>query len=408
MNEFVTVYSAELMRKLRSRPFLIGLLIGMLGVAMFIELPGWIGGAFENAGKTIVLAGDPTIVAKAKPALAKDFTIVATLTSSSPISAKVLKANGGAGAGLLLERTQSGLRATLYAKNPGNFSRTQIARDLVPAQVAIGLGISAKRVGVLLDVPVDIKTVGSKFGTSQQADAARAVAYLLVFFLYILILINSQIVMSSVAEEKTSRIAELLVASVDPRALLYGKIFAATTLALIQMLAWFGIGAALTFVQGHAAANDTGLDFSGLLSSQILTPTVLVAFGAFFIVGFLQVSTLFAAAGSLINRTEDLGSVTGPLIIPVVAALLISMAALAIPDAPWVIAVSYVPIMAPFVMFVRVAVSDVPLWQLVLSLGINVVALWGIALLAGKLYRVGMLLYGRPPSIRQVWSVIRS
>ena len=93
---------------------------------------------------------------------------------------------------------------------------------------------------------------------------------------------------------------------------------------------------------------------------------------------------------------------------PIVAAFLIAITGLAAPDTPLVVACSFVPLLAPFVMFVRIAVSTVPLWQIALSLAINLVALYIIAILAGKIYRVGMLLYGRAPSLRQVWSVIVS
>ena len=140
---------------------------------------------------------------------------------------------------------------------------------------------------------------------------------------------------------------------------------------------------------------------------DVLTPGLIAAFLIWFIIGFLQLSTLFAGAASLINRTEDLGSIAFPLVMPIVAAFLIAITGLAAPDSPLVVVCSYIPLLAPFVMFVRIAVSNVPLWQVAVSLAINLVALYLIAILAGKIYRVGMLLYGRAPSLRQVWSVIR-
>jgi len=126
------------------------------------------------------------------------------------------------------------------------------------------------------------------------------------------------------------------------------------------------------------------------------------------VLGFLQLSLLFAGMGSLINRTEDLGSISAPLIIPVVAALLVSMAALGNPDATWVVALSFVPIFSPFVLFARIAMTDVPTLQLVLAFAVNVAAVIAISAIAGKLYRIGMLLYGRAPNLKQVWQVIRS
>ena len=285
--------------------------------------------------------------------------------------------------------------------------RSQVRTDLLPLQVQIAMHTGSKSIAEMLAIPVIIRPIDSKFSSSGEAMAARGIAYTLLFFLYILILGNSQLVMSSVAEEKTSRIAELLVASVDPVALLAGKILASTTLALVQMAAYVSVGILASLMQS-GTANASPIAISGLFSGNVLSPWVLVAFVLFFICGFLQLSTLFAGAASLVNRTEDSGSLSMPLMVPVVVAFLISIAALGEPNASWAVATSFVPIFSPLVMFARVAVSEVPLWQVAISLALNVLALVGIAILSGKLYRVGMLLYGRAPKFSQIWSVIRS
>jgi ABC-2 type transport system permease protein len=121
----------------------------------------------------------------------------------------------------------------------------------------------------------------------------------------------------------------------------------------------------------------------------------------------LQFSTIFAGIGSLISRPEDLGSVNSALILPIVAALIIAITALDAPDAPIVVASSFVPLVAPFTMFARIAVSAPPAWEAWASGAINLVALLAIGLFAGRLYRVGMLLYGRPPSLKQMWTTMR-
>ncbi len=134
----------------------------------------------------------------------------------------------------------------------------------------------------------------------------------------------------------------------------------------------------------------------------------MLSFVAFFIVGFLQYGVLYAAAASLINRTEDLGSVTGPLVVPVVIGFLLAQLTLQFPAAPQLIVASQIPLLAPFVMFTRIAVSTVPAWQIVLSLVINIAAAALFAFAAGKIYRVGLLLYGRPPSLKQVLATLRA
>jgi ABC-2 type transport system permease protein len=134
----------------------------------------------------------------------------------------------------------------------------------------------------------------------------------------------------------------------------------------------------------------------------------IVAFLAFFVVGFAQYGVLYAAAASLINRTEDLGSVAGPLVVPVVLGIILAQVALQFPNSPNMVICSLIPLISPFVMFTRVAVSDVPAWQIVLSLAINIGTAVLLAWISGKIYRVGMLLYGRAPSLKQVLATLRT
>lgn len=401
-----TVYVAEIMRRIKSRPFLVGLFVGIIAIMILLKLPSLLTGVINNA-KTAILIGDPALTARAKPLLSDDFKIVGS-QSSGPVDDALLKRTH-ASAAIELHSDAAGLHVTVYAHDPGGVGQNEMRRDLLPLQLQLTTGRNAAGVSKITSIPVTIQAVGSRFASADQATAAKGIAYTLLFFLYLLTILNSQLVMSSVAEEKTSRIAELLIASVSPSALLAGKILASATLGFLQLGVWIATAVFLTggssSSQGHASS-DQLMSFTNAL--DVLTPALIAAFLIWFIIGFLQLSTLFAAAASLINRTEDLGSISFPLVMPIVAAFLIAITGLAAPDTPLVVICSFVPLLAPFVMFVRIAVSNVPLWQIALSLAINLVALYLIAILAGKIYRVGMLLYGRAPSMRQVWSVIVS
>lgn len=407
MSEFATVYVAELTRRLKSKPFIVGLLIGLVAIFFFIKAPMFFANAFVG-NTNVVLVGDPVLTSQAAPLLKDDFSIAARMPLRS-VDAALLK-RYHAGSALVLRSNHGRLSVAIYANDPGAVPRGQIRSDLAPLAVQLATHASVGHVKTMLAIPVGIHPLNSKFSSSSQAMLAKGVAYTMMMFLYILILVNSQLVMSSVAEEKTSRIAELLVASVDPIALLTGKIFASATLAFVQLIAWVGV--AVFASSGSAAAasasNSTPFDLSAVLSGNVITPTLIVAFLIFFVIGFLQLSTLFAGAASLINRTEDLGSLSFPLVMPVVGALFIAIATLGAPNAPWAIGFSFVPILSSFVMFARMAVSNVALWQVLLSILINVVALVAIAFISGKLYRVGMLLYGRTPKLSQVWSILRT
>lgn len=402
MNEFVTVLSAEMMRRLRSRIFFIGLIIGMLAVALIARMPSFVDSALQKASNSIVLAGEPGLIQKAAPLLSRDFKVVARTSEIVVPTTAYLDRHHAAFAALILRRDVQQVRVTAYARDLSLLSTHTIESDLAPLNIALATGLSQTRINTLLHIPIATHSVGSKFSNQQSADTAKSVAYMLIFFLYISILLNSQLVTSSVAEEKTSRIAELLVASVNPSALLMGKIAAAGILALIQMASWLLVG---VLVAPHAQAQATGaVGFAGVP----IAPAAIFAFICYFLLGYLQYSMIYAAAASLINRIEDLGSITGPIVMPVIGAFFLALYALGFPNAPITVAASMLPMLSPFVMFARIAVTDVPVWQVGLSLFINTCTVVAIAWLAGKIYRVGMLLYGRPPKLKQVFATLRS
>ncbi len=406
IGDLATVYTAEIMRRIKSRPFLVGLVVGVFAIVVLLKLPSLLIGVISGS-KTAILIGEPSLTARAKPLLSDDYKIVGS-QSSGPIDDALLKRNH-ASAAIELHSDAAGLHVTVYAHDPGGVGQGDLRRDLLPLQLQLMTGRNAAGVSKITTIPVTIQAVASRFASADLATAAKGVAYTLLFLLYLLTILNSQLVMSSVAEEKTSRIAELLIASVNPSALLAGKVLASATLGFLQLAIWIGTA---IFLSGGSSTSPTHGSSEQLMSFanalDVITPGLIAAFLVWFIIGFLQLSTLFAAAASLINRTEDLGSIAFPLVMPIVAAFLIAITGLAAPDSPLVVVCSYIPLLAPFVMFVRIAVSNVPLWQIAVSLAINLVALYLIAILAGKIYRVGMLLYGRPPSIRQIWSVLSS
>jgi ABC-2 type transport system permease protein len=407
IGDLATVYVAEIMRRIKSRPFLVGLLVGVVAIMLLLKLPSLLIGVVSGS-KTAILIGEPSLTARAEPLLSDDYKIVGS-QSSGPVDDALLKRKHASTA-IELRSDSGGLHVAVYAHDPGGVGQGDLRRDLLPLQLQLVTGRNAASVSKITTIPVTIHAVASRFASADLATAAKGVAYTLLFFLYLLTILNSQLVMSSVAEEKTSRIAELLIASVNPSALLAGKVLASATLGFLQLAIWIGTA---VFLSGGSSAQSHGgsggeqlMSFANAL--DVITPGLIAAFLVWFIIGFLQLSTLFAAAASLINRTEDLGSIAAPLVMPIVAAFLIAITGLAAPDSPLVVVCSYIPLLAPFVMFVRIAVSNVPLWQIAISLAINLVALYLIAILAGKIYRVGMLLYGRAPSLRQVWSVITS
>ena len=407
MNELVIVFSAEVVRRLKSRSFMVGLLVGAIGIIIMLKFPAYMD-SFANTSYRVVLAGDAHTIAAAKPLMKNDFNISAVRPGLFEPTQADLERNGKASAVVVLHAATDGLQTTVYARDPGSFSLTRLRRDLTPLHAALATHLPASRLSTIAHMPVKLVPLGSKFGTAAQSDQARGIAYVLIILLYLLIVLNSQLIMTSVAEEKTSRIAELLVATVNPAALLGGKIGASAVLAIVQMLVWVAVG----FLVGSTTSLPTSSSESGGMDQSFMLggvpPGDIAGFAIFFMLGYLQMAVMFAAIGSLINRTEDIGSIGGPFFVPVIAALIIAMTALTVPDAPLVVATSFIPLISPFVMFARIVVTSVPPWQIALSLAINLAAIWGLAVLGGKIYRMGMLFYGRTPSIAQIARALRA
>jgi ABC-2 type transport system permease protein len=407
MNRTGVIFAAEFARRMRSRPFLIGTALGAFSIVVTTLLPFVLSG-LPNGRPGVVLVGEPALTSAVQALIANDYATVDRRThlDGTPNLA-FLRAEHDAADAIVIERDGAGIRAQVYAREPAGFGLT-FGRDVAPLQAALATGIPVADIKRHVTVPVTVHDAGGRFASVTSARAAKGVAFLSIILLYVAILINAQVIMSSVAEEKTSRIAELLVATVEPAQLLTAKVLASGAGGLFQLLVWVLVGAVSSRTVVALLPHVQALAHPGTVNAISIPPSEIVAFFAFFLVGFAQYSVLYAAAASLINRTEDLGAVAGPVLIPVLAGFLVAEFAVAYPANPWIVACSQIPLLSPFVMFSRIATSDVPAWQIGTSLAINVAAAVGFAFLAGRIYRVGLLLYGRSPTLRQVLRALRT
>lgn len=414
MNEFGIVFSTELLRKLRSRIFWFATIGGAIVIAILVEAPFFFASVAQASSSDVILAGPAKLRAYAAPLLQtrKDYRIVASVDAlPARVTPQYLDAHGRAGAALALSVRQGRLRIDVYPRDLSAFDDVQF-RDLVPLAVSISTGLASSRIAQAATIDRVIHPLDKKFKDAPTAALAKGVTFGLIFMLYLAIILGSQSVMSAVAEEKTSRIAEILVATIEPSALLYGKTLAAAVVAFAQVAVWIATAALLIPHALHSFTEPSGAAAAALPPGDSaltsLDPLVLTAFVAFFVLGYLQYASIYAAAASLVSRTEELGIVTTPVIMPVVAAFFVAQYALVEPNAPLVVACSFVPFLSPFVAFTRLAISNVPAWQTTLALLVNVATVAACYLAAGKVYKVGMLLYGRPPSIKQIVTALRS
>jgi ABC-2 type transport system permease protein len=278
---------------------------------------------------------------------------------------------------------------------------------------------------------IQFSSASGQTENETKVGVSYAVGMISGFMIYIILFIYGTMVMRGVMEEKVSRIAEVIISSVKPFQLMMGKIIGIGAVGLIQFLIWivlvFGIQFAIALLfpslvqsmqgqpiqpagmQAAQAVKDSGA-LSGAMSglSTINFPLIIGCFIFYFIGGYLLYSSLFAAVGSAVNEDpQDAQSLLLPITMPIVFAIVIMMKAVNDPNSGIAVFGSLFPLTSPIVMMARVAygVPDgVTLFQLILSMAFLVLGFLGTTWIAAKIYRTGILLYGKKITWKVMWT----
>jgi ABC-2 type transport system permease protein len=268
------------------------------------------------------------------------------------------------------------------------------------------LGMGEQEVAGLFS-PVETQTQTlSAAGEASETERAEsyALTYVLVFLLYLTVLLYGSYVAMGVIEEKSSRVIEILVSKVRPYQLMAGKLLGVGLTALLQYGIWVAAGI-VVMVLGNVTG---GLKLGGLeLHLSAVSPGVLAWFVVFFVLGFFTYSAVFAGLGSMVSRAEDAQQATTPVMFPLVAVFIIAIMAMSSPDALFVHALSFVPFASPILMFVRIAMSDPPLWEVLAAVAVNLVTIMALVWGAAKVFRASILLYGRRVGVKTVLRALR-
>jgi ABC-2 type transport system permease protein len=214
-------------------------------------------------------------------------------------------------------------------------------------------------------------------------------------------------VATSVVEEKGSRVMELMLNAATPGELLGGKVLGVGAAGLTQYAAIVAPAVAALLIQAPLARlllGDSGADDGPLVG---LTGGILLAFGTFFLLGFALSALLYAAAGSLVSRQEDVQQVALPMLILSFGGYIGAAIATGAPDAGWVAPLSLVPFFSPYLMLVRLMVGHVSAGEVALAVALLVAAIGAALWLAIRVYRAGVLLYGQRPTLEMVVGALR-
>lgn len=419
------VLHREFTQRVRSKSFILStILVPVLMVAMF-AIP-LLMEVFRKGGESTIV-----VVDEAPAGIGED--VVASLASepesqrderfvAERIRAPIASVQDSLRALVLAERIDG------YLHLPPDITETNVVQyrgqsvTNMDLNQQIGEAVSAAVQGVRLaeaglepgDVAALLQPVGVRAaritsdGEEGQSAATGMISAMVVgMFLYFLIILYGTQVMQSVQEEKTNRIAEVLVSSLRASDLMLGKVLGVGLVALLQVTIWVVAGLALS-TQGDRITSM--LDIPDLPFSLSLGIGAWhgVALALFAMLGFFQYAALFAAAGAAAESAEDAQRFVFPILLPLIIPIFVQGQLLAEPRGTLATVLGWLPLTSPMVMPMRMGAAGIPATEIVGSLVLLAAGVWVIGILAGKIYRVGILSTGKRPSMRELARWVRT
>ena len=305
----------------------------------------------------------------------------------------------------------------LTNKNLSNEARRNIAgniSEIIKAEKINALGISTAQIedlnkGVNLHV-VNILEKEKK-QDSFLVGVKSGLSMFLMYCVFTFIMMYGIRVMRSVLEEKNNRVVEILISSVKPFELMMGKILGVTGVALVQFGVWVVMifASVMTLGSSNVGMVSGVAEVQMVLSalSQINYGLILFVFVIYFLLGYLFYSAMYAAIGSAVDNETETQQFTLFAILPMMLGFYGSITIMNNPDGPMSFWLSMVPFTSPIAMLARIP-FDVPVWELVLSIGILLVSTLGMVFIASKIYRVGILMYGNKVTLKELWKWMKN
>jgi ABC-2 type transport system permease protein len=434
IDNIATVARREYSVRIRTRSFAFATILLIVGVAVIAFLPVIIR-AIEgtNTTKVAVVAPTQELGQRASMTISSllNSTVVGSSDDATPdfvvtaaddqTAARAGVLAGQYTAALVMERVaQDELAFTLYT----NESATgKTAGLLQQGANAIAIGDRLERLGVApsdqesLFAPAEFQVQWpDPERTDPIHDTAGAtvgqdmLSFGMTILIFMIIIMYGTWIAMSVVEEKSSRVMEVILNAATPFQLLAGKVFGVGAVALTQYGAIVVTGGIALLAQGAVAEVVLGEAGSANALPQGLTLELLLLFGVYGVLGFLLYASLYAAAGSLVSRQEDVNTVIMPMTLASTGGYLIGVyAAMGLLDikAGWIVALSQVPFLSPFMMLGRIATGVAAPWEIILSVALLVVFIGAALWLAARIYAAGVLLYGQRPGLRAIVRLVR-
>jgi ABC-2 type transport system permease protein len=409
MREALVVAKRDFLERVRSKLFIVMTIVWPLFMIGLIVVPAVLAGRSVE-GATIDIVDRSGAVAKPvaevleSPALHWHVTIAAKDATPDQEGARIhQKAINGYL--VIPDNILTGGDPVYYGDNASNQMVQVMLQQLVPTVImkerARSVGLSDDQIKTVLG-PMKVSTQHTT-GTGQAMSGIEGLilGYILAFLMYMAILLYGINVMRSVVTEKSSRVVELLVAAAKPRALMAGKILGVGGAGLAQLMIWLVVGA-IALSNRDALLSAFGVHASGGSVLPALTFEQIAVSLVFFIGGYIFYASLFAAVGATVSSEQDTQQAQMPVTMLLVVAIISMQAVTSDPRGSTSEVMTMVPCWSPILMPLRYFLGGATLGELGLSIGILVVSTVLITRAAAKIYRVGILMYGKRPGLREL------
>jgi len=449
-----TIVTHEYFSKVKSKGFIIGTFLGplffiiLIGIVVIINII-----SVDDTSKKLAIVDKNDLVASEliKLDTAKYFKIDKSQTELNNLVIKG-KIDGYV---IINDDIINKSEATIYSKGGGGSglvtSLENNLEEIIRKQRLLNSGITQDII-TFIDRPTIVNTqkVTEKGIEKDYTEAFAFIGYLLGFAIYILIFIYGSFVSRAVIEEKANRIVEIIISSVKPFDLMFGKVLGIAFVALTQITTWIVLFVAFSTIAGIVATNIIGDNFTENLKDKkstqqlqsniqkmnmtkeltpkkdleeseaqqvkiakmlqnipTISPMLLVGFVFYFLAGYFIYSTLFAAVGSAVDQESDAGQLQLPVSMPVIIPILVIPQVMSNPDSTFSTIMSLIPFFTPILMTVRIAATTVPIWQILLSVVLCVLTFLGALWVSAKIYRIGILMTGKKPSFKDLYKWIK-
>ena len=265
--------------------------------------------------------------------------------------------------------------------------RTVLMRERLAHQ-----GMVASDVESLMQ-PVKVDT--TQAGKNADTTSSFVAIYVLFFLMYMVILLYGMNVARSIIEEKTSRVFEVLLATIKPEEMMAGKVIGVGSVGLTQVAVWLLTAVILTSssIVGALAGGNVHVS---------LNPMQIIFFVVYFLLGYLLYSSIAAALGAMVNSEQELQQLNMILVMPLAGCMFALAPVITNPNGPVARIISFIPFCTPLIMYLRISLATPPAWEIALSIALMMVTIYAILWVASRIYRVGILMYGKKPNLPEI------